>query len=91
MIDYLNNSRLESKMKMMKMINQLNVNHKVGRIWITLRNNNPINEEIIRMINNNYNNVYGIDVRDWNDSVDNMVHDQIKQLVRQSVVMKFSL
>jgi len=31
---------------------------------------------------NTYNNVYDINVYDYNDSVDNMVHDQIKQLVR---------
>ena len=30
-------------------------------------------------------------VCDDNDSVDNSVHDQIKQLVRQSVLMRFRL
>ena len=65
-------------MKVMKMINELNVNHKVGTIIIGLSNDNPINEEIIRIMNNNYNNVYSIGVDDYNDSVDNMVHNQIK-------------
>jgi len=65
-------------MKVMKMINGLNVNQKVGRIEIKLRNRNPINEEIMRMVTNNYNNVYWIEVDDYNDSVDNMVHNQIK-------------
>jgi len=65
------------------MINELNANKKVGMIWIRLNNNNnPINEEIIRNMNNNCNNMYRIAVWDHNDSVDNMVHDQIKQLVR---------
>ena len=73
------------------MINELNVNHKVGIIEIDLRNSNPINDEIIRMMINNYKNVYCIDVCDRNDSVDNMVHDQIKQLVRQSIVIRFGL
>ena len=40
---------------------------------------------------NSCNNVYWIEVDDYNDSVDNMVHDQIKQLVRQSTVMTFIL
>ena len=75
----------------MKMITQLNVNQKVGGIAIKLRNSNPINDEIIRMMINNYNNVYCIYVFDYNDSVDNKVHNQIKQLVRQSVIMGFIL
>ena len=73
---------LEYKMEIIKIINELNANHKVGIIGIKLRNNNPINDEIIRMMINNYKNVYNIVVFDYNDSVDNMIHDQIKQLVR---------
>ena len=78
MIDHRHNTSLEYKMEVMKMINELNVNHKVGIIGIILRNSNPINDEIIRMMINNYKNVYYISVYDENDSVDNMVHDQIK-------------
>ena len=73
------------------MIDELKVNHKVGGIWIKLNKNNPINEQIIRMMITSYHNVYSIGVYDYNDSVDNMVHDQIKQLVRQSIVIKFTL
>jgi len=65
-------------MKVINMINELNVNHKVGGIWIQLDNNNPINTEIIRIMINRYNNVFSIFIRDHNDSVDNMVHNQIK-------------
>jgi len=65
-------------MEIMNMINELNVNQKVRRIVIRLNNNNPINEESIRNMVNNYNNVYSISVRDENDLLDNMVHDQIK-------------
>ena len=57
MIDYNNDSSLEYKMEVMKMINELNVNHKVGRILIGLSNSNPINDEIIRMMINSCNNV----------------------------------
>ena len=34
-------------MEVMKMINELNINQKVGMIGIDLRNSNPINDEII--------------------------------------------
>ena len=91
MIDYWYDTSLEYKMEVIKMINELNVNHKVGGIYIKLSNDNPINGEIIRMINNSCNNVYWIKVFDYKNSVDNMVHDQIKQLVRQSTVMEFRL
>jgi len=61
------------------MINELNVNQKVGTISIRVSNNgNIINEEIIRMMTNRYKNIYGIMIHDYNDSVDNMVHDEIK-------------
>ena len=48
------------------------------KIWIRLRNDNPINEEIIRNITNIYNNVFSIEVYDENGSVDNSIHNQIK-------------
>ena len=60
------------------MINQLNADHKVGMIQIKLNHKNPMNEQIVRMMTNNYNNVYCIYVVDNNNEVDN----QIKQLVR---------
>ena len=75
MINYRDDTNLEYKMEIMKMVNELNVNQKVGRIWIKLDNDNQINDEIIRMIINSCNNVYYISIRDDNDSVDNMVHD----------------
>ena len=73
------------------MINELNVNQKVIVIVIRLNDNNPINDEIIRIMIDSCNNVYSIDLCDNNDSVDNMVHDQIKQLLKQSIVMEFTL
>ena len=76
MIDYWNNdTSLEYKMKVIKMINELNINQKVGEIAIKLNNNNPINEEMIRMMISNYNNVYRICLYDSNNSVDNSIHD----------------
>jgi len=40
------------------MINEINVNHKVGTIIIGLNNFSPINQEIIRNMINSCNNVY---------------------------------
>jgi len=39
-----NDSSLDDKMKTMKMIDELNVNQKVGGIGIGISNTNPINE-----------------------------------------------
>jgi len=60
------------------MINELNLNHKVGKVIIRLNSDNPINNDIIRIMINMYHNLYSIVVRDNNDSVDNKIHDQIK-------------
>ena len=61
MIDYWSSdTTLEYKMEIMKMTNELNVNHKVGIIYIRLNYNNPISTEIIGIMTNNCNNVYNI-------------------------------
>jgi len=62
-------------MELIKMVNELNVNQKVGRICIGLSNDNPINEEIIRMVIDSCHNLYDIYVEDKNDSVDNIMHN----------------
>ena len=53
-------------MEMMKMVDELNVNQKVGIITININKNNPINEEIIGIMVSNYHNVYQIEVFDRN-------------------------
>ena len=73
----------------MNMINELNVNYKVGRILIKLNKNNPINEEIIRNMINRYKNVYCIVVLDRSESINNSIHYQIKQLLIKSIVIGF--
>jgi len=61
------------------MIDELNVNQKVGQIFIKISNENPIDIEIIRMmINNKYHNLYWIWILDCNNSMDNNIHDAIK-------------
>ena len=78
-VDYKSNfTSLEYKMEVIKMINELNVNQKVGEISIRLNHYNLINEQTIRMMINNYNNVYSISIVDRNDSIDNGIHDSIK-------------
>ena len=49
-------------MKVMKMINELNSNHRVGGILITIGEIDPINQQIIKTMTNTYNNVYEISI-----------------------------
>ena len=58
---------------------------------IELRDSNKWNEEIGRRIVDNYQYVYAISIDDKNNSIDNGMHDLIKQLVTQSIVMIFGL
>jgi len=43
------------------------------------------------MMIKNYNNLYYIWISDNSNSVDNKLHDLLKQLVRQPMVMRFRL
>ena len=43
------------------------------------------------MIIKNYSNLYWIYIHDNSNSVDNKIHDALKQLVTQSIVMKFGI
>lgn len=88
---YLDDSSLDDKLKIIEMIDRLDINQKVGRIFIKISPNNPINAEIMRTILNNYNNIYRIDIQDGNGSVDNVVHGLIKQLVMKSVLVRFTV
>ena len=57
------------------MINELNVNHKVYKVVISVNKYNIMNIEIIKSISNRCNNVESIYVY---DSGGDMVHDEIK-------------
>ena len=60
-INFYNNSSLSDKLKIIKMIDELNVNQKVGIVGIMIKNRNKsrlIDEEIIRIIIDSYQNIY---------------------------------
>ena len=53
------------------MINDLDVNNKVTTILVQIKDENPINYEIMMKMVNKYRNIYWIVVYDWSDLVDN--------------------
>ena len=67
---------------MIEMINTLNVDNKVGKVMIKVDSCvNEWNSETVRLILDRYTNVYDIVVDDFNQSVDDWMHDWIKQYV----------
>ena len=84
------NSSLDDKLKMIEMVNQMKVNHKVAKLWISIDKGNMIDKEIMQKMIERYDGLYEINVNDCLDQVDS-VHDQIKQLVRQSTLLSFQL
>ena len=65
-------------MKVIDVIDELNINHKVEEIGIRINGKNGVNQELMTKMVNNYRNVCDIQVFDWLDSVDTNIHDQIK-------------
>jgi len=57
---------IDSKMDVLRMIDILDANSKVGEVSIGLRSDIKWNSEILRMIIDRYTNVYTIYVRDDN-------------------------
>jgi len=57
-------SSLEDKTKIVGMINELKVNHKVGALLLRIDPNNEFDTNILRVMINNYHNVYDMDIHD---------------------------
>ena len=51
---------ISSKMSVLRMIDALDANSKVGMVQIGLNSNNEWNSEIVRLIINRYTNVHSI-------------------------------
>ena len=66
-------------MKVLRMINTVNADNNVEAVDIRLSSNNKWNDEILKMMISRYSNVYCIGVYDWNNSVDDRMHNIIKQ------------
>ena len=64
------------------MVDELNVNYRVGHISIGFHSDNVINEEIIRIMIKRYQNVYSIYVNNKDNLINSNIHDLIKQLVK---------
>ena len=74
------------------MIDELGVNHKVGEVYFSLNNNtNKFNADLIMKMNSNYRNLWYIYIYDYNNQVDNNIHDQLKTMVTNSTVLQFYL
>ena len=73
------------------MIDELDVNHKVGSIYIKLIQDNPINTEILKTMTRRYQNAYNVGIKDYSDNIDNDVHSQLMQMVDNSKLLVFGL
>ena len=69
---------IDNKMSVLAMINTLNANKNVGKVWIGLNSNNKWNNEILRMMIDRFTNVYDIIAWDYNNNIDYTVHNMIK-------------
>ena len=58
---------VDSKMDMLRIIDILNANSKVGEVFIQLSNKNKLNSEILTSITNRCTNVHTIDLYNHND------------------------
>ena len=64
------------------MIDQLNVNHRVGRIDVRIRNSNPIDIQLLEKIRSNCHNLYFICIGDYYDQVKNDMHNVLKSIAQ---------
>ena len=69
---------MDSKVGVLRMINTVNTDTNIGRVDIGLTRYNQWNSEIVTLITNRYNNVYHVEVSDWNNSVDHQMNGLIK-------------
>ena len=67
-------STIQQKKTLINMIDKLNINHKVGKIWINIKQNNIFDKETIRIMNDKYINTYYLNLHDFNDSIDNSMY-----------------
>ena len=70
---------IDNRMNVLAMINTLNSNKNVGTVNIRLSRDIRWNDEILRMMIDRFTNVYYINVADFNDNIDDRVHNIIKE------------
>ena len=72
---------IDDKMSVLGMINTLNANKNVGIVSIGLDISMKWNNQILRMMIDRFTNVYHIIVFDYNDNIDDGIHNMIKEWV----------
>ena len=90
-IDYYNNSSIEQKNEVIDMIDRLNVNHKVGWIRIRMNQDNPINQQMIRMMNERYQNINELIIYDENESIDDSVYQEWIAMIEEKTLLRFGI
>jgi len=60
------------------MIDQLDVNHKVGILKFAISNDNPFDSELLAKMAKNYRNVYHIYILDRCNYLKSEIHDQLR-------------
>ena len=56
------------------MVNKLNTNSKVGRIYISLNNGNVLDQEVMETLVRRYENIYYVWIQSTNNSANDWVH-----------------
>ena len=80
-----NSDSLDSKMKVVKMIDEMNVNHKVAILTIGINDSDTLNEELIKMMIGKYKNVYKIEVNNWGHLINKKVHESINNWLNNQI------
>ena len=82
---------LEQSTEVMKMIDEMGVNDKVGEILISLTEDNSISSAMIERINKKYQNLYQISIGKQSEKIDEGKHKALKDMVEQKTLFKFEL
>ena len=91
MVDFCNNTSLNNKLSIMNMIDELDVNDRVGKLAIKLGYNNPVDSSLIRMISDRFTNLYYVHIKDQNDMIENTIHNQFVLLIKKKTLLRFKL
>ena len=80
---------IQQKKTLIDMVDRLNVNHKVGKIWITMEQYNLFDEEMIRMMNEKWTNIYGLGIIDSTGLINTSIYQQLIEIVKQKTLLIF--
>ena len=90
-IEFGYDSSLDNKMSLIEMVQQLDVNHRVGKLILYFNDSSKFNGEMVRVIMEKYHNIYHIEINDWSNSLDKKVYESIKELLAKSTLTVFEL